>query len=78
MKIPGVELRLAIGMISITLKDRERFFRGIEWHCGFQYNKYFKVYLSFFFPPSYVETGSVKGVCFTGSALLIQPPVNEL
>lgn len=33
-------------------------FSGIEWHCGFEYNKYFQVYPVLLFPPSYIEPGS--------------------
>lgn len=46
-------------------KIENDFFRGIEWHCGFEYNKYFQVYPVFLFPPSYVEPGSDEnGVYF--------------
>lgn len=40
-------------------------FYGIEWHCGFEYNKYFQVYPVLLFPPSYIEPGSTEaGVYF--------------
>ncbi len=32
-------------------------FYGIEWHCGFEYNKYFQVYPVLLFPPGYVHPG---------------------
>lgn len=42
-----------------------QFFKGIEWHCGFEYQKYFQVYPVMLFPPDYVEPGSdEKGVYF--------------
>lgn len=40
-------------------------FRGIEWHCGFEYQQYFQVYPVFLFPPDYIEPGSDEsGVYF--------------
>jgi hypothetical protein len=30
-------------------------FYGIEWHCGFEYNKYFQVYPVLLFPPNYID-----------------------
>jgi hypothetical protein len=40
-------------------------FRGIEWHCGFEYQKYFQVYPVFLFPPNYIEPKSEEeGVYF--------------
>lgn len=40
-------------------------FRGIEWHCGFEYQKYFQVYPVLLFPPEYIEPGTEeKGVYF--------------
>jgi hypothetical protein len=40
-------------------------FYGIEWHCGFEYNKYFQVYPVLLFPPGYVHPGSDEaGVYF--------------
>lgn len=30
-------------------------FYGIEWHCGFEYEKYFQVYPVLLFPPDYIE-----------------------
>ena len=40
-------------------------FYGIEWHCGFEYKKYFQVYPVLLFPPSYIEPGSEEeGVYF--------------
>ncbi len=40
-------------------------FYGIEWHCGFEYQKYFQVYPVFLFPPDYIQPGSdEKGVYF--------------
>lgn len=30
-------------------------FSGIEWHCGFEYNKYFQVYPVLLFPPNYID-----------------------
>lgn len=40
-------------------------FRGIEWHCGFEYQKYFQVYPVLLFPANYVEPGSdEQGVYF--------------
>jgi hypothetical protein len=42
-----------------------QFFYGIEWHCGFEYQKYFQVYPVLLFPPDYIEPGSdEKGVYF--------------
>ena len=29
-------------------------FRGVEWHCGFEYGNYFQCYPTFLFPASYV------------------------
>ncbi|ACK70701.1 conserved hypothetical protein [Gloeothece citriformis PCC 7424] len=34
------------------------FFKGIEWHCGIEYQKYFQVYPVFLFSPDYIEPGS--------------------
>lgn len=46
-------------------RTENEFFRGIEWHCGFEYNKYFQVYPVLLFPPDYVEPGSdEEGVYF--------------
>lgn len=46
-------------------KIENEFFQGIEWHCGFEYNKYFQVYPVLLFPPSYIEPGSdEEGVYF--------------
>ncbi len=40
-------------------------FRGIEWQCGYEYNKYFKSYPVLLFPPDYIDPGSTeKGVYF--------------
>jgi hypothetical protein len=40
-------------------------FYGIEWHCGFEYNKYFQVYPVLLFPPDYIEPGTdEEGVYF--------------
>lgn len=40
-------------------------FKGVEWHCGFEYGNYFQVYPTFLFPPSYIEPGSTEsGVYF--------------
>lgn len=40
-------------------------FQGIEWHCGFEYQKYFQVYPVFLFPPKYIDPGSDEtGVYF--------------
>lgn len=40
-------------------------FYGIEWHCGFEYNKYFQVYPVLLFPPEYIEPGTdEEGVYF--------------
>ncbi|UQA61628.1 scytonemin biosynthesis cyclase/decarboxylase ScyC [Polyangium aurulentum] len=40
-------------------------FRGIEWHCGIEYDKYFQIYPVFLFPPHYIEPGSdEEGVYF--------------
>lgn len=40
-------------------------FRGIEWHCGREYQQYFQVYPVFLFPSDYVEPGSdEQGVYF--------------
>lgn len=33
-------------------------FFGIEWHCGFEYQKYFQVYPVLLFPPDYIEPGT--------------------
>ncbi len=30
-------------------------FYGIEWHCGFEYEKYFQVYPVLLFPPNYIQ-----------------------
>jgi hypothetical protein len=46
-------------------KIENEFFRGIEWHCGLEYNQYFQVYPVLLFPPEYIEPGSdEKGVYF--------------
>jgi hypothetical protein len=40
-------------------------FYGIEWHCGFEYGKYFKVYPVLLFPPNYLEPNSQEqGIYF--------------
>lgn len=40
-------------------------FKGIEWHCGFEYQQYFHIYPAFLFSPEYIEPGtSEKGVYF--------------
>lgn len=40
-------------------------FRGIEWHCGFEYQQYFQVYPVFLFPADYIEPGTDEpGVYF--------------
>jgi len=40
-------------------------FSGIEWHCGFEYQKYFQVYPVLLFPPNYIQPGSDEaGVYF--------------
>jgi hypothetical protein len=40
-------------------------FLGIEWHCGFEYKKYFQIYPVFLIPPGYIEPGSDEpGVYF--------------
>ncbi|WP_414544604.1 scytonemin biosynthesis cyclase/decarboxylase ScyC [Nostoc sp. CCY0012] len=40
-------------------------FYGIEWHCGFEYQKYFQVYPVLLFPPDYIEPGTdEEGVYF--------------
>ena len=40
-------------------------FYGIEWHCGFEYNKYFQVYPVLLFPPNYIDPKSNEtGVYF--------------
>ena len=40
-------------------------FRGIEWHCGLEYQKYFQVYPVLLFPADYIEPGSEEeGVYF--------------
>lgn len=40
-------------------------FKGVEWHCGFEHGKYFQVYPTFLFPPSYIEPASAEtGVYF--------------
>ena len=42
-----------------------QFFRGIEWHCGFEYKQYFQVYPVLLFPPEYIEPGTDEnGVYF--------------
>lgn len=33
-------------------------FRGVEWHCGTEYKKYFNVYPVLLFPPGYIEPGT--------------------
>jgi hypothetical protein len=39
--------------------------RGIEWHCGFEYQKYFQVYPVLLFPSNYVEPNNDEtGVYF--------------
>lgn len=41
------------------------FFRGIEWHCGFEYQQYFQVYPVLLFPTEYIEPGTDEpGVYF--------------
>lgn len=40
-------------------------FKGIEWHCGFEYQKYFQVYPVLLFPPSYIDPDlNEEGVYF--------------
>jgi hypothetical protein len=40
-------------------------FRGIEWHCGFEYQKYFQVYPVLLFAPDYIEPNNTEaGVYF--------------
>ncbi len=40
-------------------------FYGIEWHCGFEYDKYFQVYPVLLFPPDYIEPNSEEaGIYF--------------
>ena len=40
-------------------------FSGIEWHCGFEYQKYHQVYPVLLFPADYIEPGTdEKGVYF--------------
>ncbi|NET85779.1 MAG: scytonemin biosynthesis cyclase/decarboxylase ScyC [Moorea sp. SIO1F2] len=40
-------------------------FRGIEWHCGIEYENYFQVYPVLLFPPNYLEPNSdEEGVYF--------------
>ena len=40
-------------------------FRGIEWHCGFEYQKYVQVYPVLLFPPEYIEPNTdEQGVYF--------------
>lgn len=40
-------------------------FYGIEWHCGFEYGKYFQIYPVLLFPPNYIEPNSNEsGVYF--------------
>ncbi len=38
-------------------------FRGVEWHCGYEYGKYFQCYPTFLFPASYVGSDE-PGVYF--------------
>ena len=38
-------------------------FRGVEWHCGYEYGKYFQCYPAFVFPASYVGSDE-PGVYF--------------
>ncbi|MBV9775654.1 MAG: scytonemin biosynthesis cyclase/decarboxylase ScyC [Acetobacteraceae bacterium] len=38
-------------------------FRGVEWHCGFEYGKYFQCYPALLFPASYVGSDE-PGVYF--------------
>lgn len=46
-------------------KIENQFFKGIEWHCGFEYQQYFQVYPVLLFPPNYIEPGSdEQGVYF--------------
>lgn len=46
-------------------KIENPFFKGIEWHCGVEYQKYFQVYPVFLFPPDYIEPGTNEtGVYF--------------
>ncbi|RCJ21852.1 hypothetical protein A6770_04245 [Nostoc minutum NIES-26] len=46
-------------------KLESQLFYGIEWHCGFEYQKYFQVYPVLLFPPDYIEPGTdEKGVYF--------------
>ena len=46
-------------------KIENPFFRGIEWHCGVEYKKYFQVYPVFLFTPDYIEPGTDEpGVYF--------------
>jgi hypothetical protein len=40
-------------------------FLGIEWQCGYEYQRYFKSYPVLLFPPDYIEPGSTEaGVYF--------------
>ena len=36
-------------------------FRGVEWHCGYEYGKYFQCYPTFLFPASYVGSDEPGG-----------------
>lgn len=38
-------------------------FRGVEWHCGYEYGKYFQCYPTFIFPASYLGSDE-PGVYF--------------
>jgi len=38
-------------------------FRGVEWHCGYEYKKYFQCYPTFLFPASYLGSDE-PGVYF--------------
>jgi hypothetical protein len=40
-------------------------FYGIEWHCGFEYGKYFQIYPVLLFPPNYIQPNSEEsGIYF--------------
>jgi hypothetical protein len=46
-------------------KLESKLFYGIEWHCGFEYQKYFQVYPVLLFSPDYIQPGTdEEGVYF--------------
>ncbi len=47
--------------------------RGVEWQCGYEYQKYFKSYPVLLFPPDYVERGSTEQGVYLHWVSVIDP-----